>query len=52
MNEESGLREECGVFGCVSTGLCQLDVSAVIATGLTGLQHRLILSHLFKKISK
>ena len=42
--DESGMREECGVFGCVSvdTDPASLDVPAIIATGLTGLQHRLL----------
>ncbi|XP_059526463.1 amidophosphoribosyltransferase isoform X4 [Myotis daubentonii] len=40
--EESGIREECGVFGCISSGEwpTQLDVPHVIALGLVGLQHR------------
>ncbi|XP_016062971.1 PREDICTED: amidophosphoribosyltransferase isoform X2 [Miniopterus natalensis] len=40
--EELGIREECGVFGCISSGEwpTQLDVPHVIALGLVGLQHR------------
>ncbi|XP_036271510.1 amidophosphoribosyltransferase isoform X3 [Pipistrellus kuhlii] len=40
--EESGIREECGVFGCISSGEwpTQLDVPHVITLGLQGLQHR------------
>ncbi|XP_016278721.1 amidophosphoribosyltransferase [Monodelphis domestica] len=40
--EESGIREECGVFGCISSGEwpTQLDVPHVITLGLVGLQHR------------
>ncbi|MEE6461939.1 hypothetical protein FKM82_001452 [Ascaphus truei] len=40
--EESGIREECGVFGCVAAGdwPTQLDVPHVLALGLVGLQHR------------
>ncbi|XP_041050667.1 amidophosphoribosyltransferase isoform X2 [Carcharodon carcharias] len=40
--EESGIREECGVFGCVATGEwpTHLDVPHVIALGLVALQHR------------
>ncbi|XP_075400391.1 amidophosphoribosyltransferase [Tenrec ecaudatus] len=40
--EESGIREECGVFGCIATGEwpTQLDVPHVITLGLVGLQHR------------
>lgn len=40
--EESGMREECGVFGCIASGEwpTQLDVPHVITLGLVGLQHR------------
>ncbi|KAK9399127.1 amidophosphoribosyltransferase [Crotalus adamanteus] len=40
--EESGIGEECGVFGCISAGLwpTELDVPHVITLGLVGLQHR------------
>lgn len=40
--EESGIREECGVFGCIASGEwpTQLDVPHVITLGLVGLQHR------------
>lgn len=40
--EESGVREECGVFGCIASGEwpTQLDVPHVITLGLVGLQHR------------
>ncbi|XP_040274747.1 amidophosphoribosyltransferase [Bufo bufo] len=40
--EELGIREECGVFGCIATGAwpTQLDVPHVITLGLVGLQHR------------
>ncbi|ELK03686.1 Amidophosphoribosyltransferase [Pteropus alecto] len=40
--EELGIREECGVFGCISSGEwpTQLDVPHVITLGLVGLQHR------------
>lgn len=41
--EELGIREECGVFGCIASGEwpTQLDVPPVITLGLVGLQHRL-----------
>ncbi|OCT96866.1 amidophosphoribosyltransferase isoform X1 [Xenopus laevis] len=40
--EELGIREECGVFGCIAAGNwpTQLDVPHVITLGLVGLQHR------------
>lgn len=40
--EESGIREECGVFGCIASGdwPTELDVPHVITLGLVGLQHR------------
>ncbi|XP_021794289.1 amidophosphoribosyltransferase isoform X2 [Papio anubis] len=40
--EELGVREECGVFGCIASGEwpTQLDVPHVITLGLVGLQHR------------
>ena len=36
------LREECGVFGCIASGVwpTELDVPHVITLGLVGLQHR------------
>lgn len=36
--EESGIREECGVFGCIASGEwpTQLDVPHVITLGLWG----------------
>ena len=41
-SEDVGLREACGVFGCVATGTwpTQLDVPHIISLGLVGLQHR------------
>ncbi|XP_048745614.2 amidophosphoribosyltransferase-like [Ostrea edulis] len=40
--DDPGLREACGVFGCVSQGEwpTQLDVAHTIYLGLVGLQHR------------
>ncbi|XP_035503969.1 amidophosphoribosyltransferase [Scophthalmus maximus] len=40
--EESGIGEECGVFGCVSAGEwpTQLEVAQVLSLGLVALQHR------------
>ncbi|XP_053559913.1 amidophosphoribosyltransferase [Bombina bombina] len=40
--EELGIREECGVFGCIASDKwpTQLDVPHVITLGLVGLQHR------------
>lgn len=40
--EESGIGEECGVFGCVAAGEwpTQLEVAQVLTLGLTALQHR------------
>jgi amidophosphoribosyltransferase len=40
--EETGLKHECGVFGCVATGdwPTQIDVAQVICLGLVALQHR------------
>ncbi|KAL3879046.1 hypothetical protein ACJMK2_031360 [Sinanodonta woodiana] len=42
MTDDAGLREECGVFGCVATGNwpTDLDVAHTICMGLVGLQHR------------
>ncbi|XP_043826657.1 amidophosphoribosyltransferase isoform X3 [Dromiciops gliroides] len=39
---ESGIFEECGVFGCIASGEwpTELDVPHVITLGLVGLQHR------------
>ena len=36
------LHEECGVFGCIASGVwpTELDVPHVITLGLVGLQHR------------
>ncbi|CAH1778054.1 unnamed protein product [Owenia fusiformis] len=41
-DQDSGLHEACGVFGCVATGEwpTQLDVANIIQLGLVGLQHR------------
>ncbi|MEQ2217498.1 hypothetical protein XENOCAPTIV_012451 [Xenoophorus captivus] len=40
--EESGIGEECGVFGCVAAGEwpTQLEVAQVLSLGLVALQHR------------
>lgn len=40
--DESGLGEECGVFGCVAAGEwpTQLEVAQVLTLGLVALQHR------------
>uniref|UniRef100_A0A7N6A3C3 Amidophosphoribosyltransferase n=1 Tax=Anabas testudineus TaxID=64144 RepID=A0A7N6A3C3_ANATE len=40
--EESGIGEECGVFGCVAAGEwpTQLEVAQVLTLGLVALQHR------------
>ncbi|KAL4230340.1 hypothetical protein ACF0H5_010723 [Mactra antiquata] len=42
INSDSGMREACGVFGCIATGdwPTQLDVPHIICLGLVGLQHR------------
>jgi hypothetical protein len=47
MQDDSGLREACGVFGCVSQGEwpTQLDVAHTIYLGLVGLQHRYVYIH-------
>ncbi|CDQ73959.1 unnamed protein product [Oncorhynchus mykiss] len=39
--EESGIGEECGVFGCVAAGEwpTQLEVAKVLTLGLVALQH-------------
>ena len=39
---DDGLKEACGIFGCVATGHwpTEVDVAHVICLGLTGLQHR------------
>uniref|UniRef100_A0A803WC90 Phosphoribosyl pyrophosphate amidotransferase n=1 Tax=Ficedula albicollis TaxID=59894 RepID=A0A803WC90_FICAL len=39
--EELGIREECGVFGCIASGAwpTELDVPHVLTLGLVGLQH-------------
>lgn len=39
---EYGLREACGVFGCVATDSwpTDLDVAHIVHLGLIGLQHR------------
>ncbi|XP_029642625.1 amidophosphoribosyltransferase-like [Octopus sinensis] len=46
-DDESGLEEACGVFGCVASGewpqppkTTDLDVPHIICLGLVGLQHR------------
>ncbi|KAG8236561.1 hypothetical protein J437_LFUL017017 [Ladona fulva] len=38
----TGLRHECGVFGCIATGEwpTQIDVPQIITLGLVALQHR------------
>lgn len=40
--EDSGIGEECGVFGCVAAGEwpTQLEVAQVLTLGLVALQHR------------
>lgn len=40
--EESGIGEECGVFGCVAAGEwpSQLEVAQILTLGLVALQHR------------
>ncbi|XP_062577163.1 amidophosphoribosyltransferase-like [Saccostrea cucullata] len=40
--DDTGLREACGVFGCVAQGNwpTQLDIAHTIYLGLVGLQHR------------
>lgn len=40
--EESGLGEECGVFGCVAAGEwpTHLEVAQILTLGLVALQHR------------
>uniref|UniRef100_A0A4W4GSK9 Amidophosphoribosyltransferase n=1 Tax=Electrophorus electricus TaxID=8005 RepID=A0A4W4GSK9_ELEEL len=40
--EESGIGEECGVFGCVAAGEwpTQLEVGQILTLGLVALQHR------------
>ena len=45
VTDDTGLREACGVFGCVSAKEwpTQLDVPHIICLGLVGLQHRYIL---------
>ncbi|KAJ8332396.1 hypothetical protein SKAU_G00425690, partial [Synaphobranchus kaupii] len=39
--EESGIGEECGVFGCVAAGEwpTQLEVAQILTLGLVALQH-------------
>ena len=41
-SDDAGMREACGVFGCVSAGQwpTQLDIPHIICLGLVGLQHR------------
>ena len=41
-NEETELREACGVFGCVATGEwpTEVDIAHTIFLGLVALQHR------------
>ena len=40
--DDAGMRDACGVFGCVASGdwPTQLDVPHIICLGLVGLQHR------------
>lgn len=40
--EESGIGEECGVFGCVAAGEwpTHLEVAQILTLGLVALQHR------------
>ncbi|WAQ98106.1 PUR1-like protein [Mya arenaria] len=40
--EDSGMRDACGVFGCVAANSwpTQLDIPQIISLGLVGLQHR------------
>lgn len=40
--EESGIGEECGIFGCVAAGEwpTQLEVAQILSLGLVALQHR------------
>lgn len=40
--EESGIGEECGIFGCVAAGEwpTQLEVAQILTLGLVALQHR------------
>lgn len=38
--DDYGLREACGLFGCVAAANTQLDVPQLLALGLTALQHR------------
>lgn len=40
VEDDYGLREACGVFGCVAAVDSQLDVPQLLALGLTALQHR------------
>lgn len=44
--EESGIGEECGVFGCVAAGEwpTQLEVAQILTLGLVALQHRQVKS--------
>ena len=41
-HDDTGMREACGVFGCMAAGdwPTQLDVPHIICLGLVGLQHR------------
>ena len=41
-SEESGMREACGVVGCLSLGPwpTEVDMAHVVCLGLTALQHR------------
>lgn len=40
--DEAGLREACGIFGCVASGEwpTELDVAQIVCLGLVALQHR------------
>lgn len=44
-----GLRDACGIFGCVAGGEwpTNLDVAHIIYLGMIGLQHRLVRNLLF-----
>lgn len=41
-DELTGLRHECGVFGCIASGPwpTHIDVAQVICLGIVALQHR------------
>lgn len=52
--EESGIGEECGVFGCVAAGEwpTQLEVAQILTLGLVALQHRQVKSLFYQTLSK